>query len=87
MPFDTFCLPLKKIQKVQNTTFCLHFVETKDKQKAHFCERQKKTKFSLSSMHKRWSKTAIRKNEKVKQSIERSYVVSRNKKKSTFLTM
>ena len=43
MPFDTFCLALKKIQKVQNTTFCLHFVETKDKQKAHFCERQKKT--------------------------------------------
>jgi hypothetical protein len=61
--------------------------ETKDKQKAHFCERQKKTKFSLSSMHKIWSKTAIWKNEKVKQSIERSYVVSRNKKKSTFLTM
>jgi hypothetical protein len=51
--FDTFCLPLKKIQKVQNTTFCLHFVETKDKQKAHICERQKKTTFSLSSMHTR----------------------------------
>ena len=87
MPFDTFCLPLKKIQKVQHTTFCLPFVETKEKQKAHLCERQKKTKFSLSSMHKRWSKTSIWKNEKVKQSIGRSYVVSRNKKKSTFLTM
>ena len=31
-------------------------------------------------MHKIWSKTAIWKNEKVKQSIERLYVVSRNKK-------
>jgi hypothetical protein len=42
---------------------------------------KKKTTISLSSMHTRWSKTAIWKNEKVKQSIERSYVVSRNKKK------
>jgi len=84
MPFGTFCLPLKKIQKVQNSTLCLHFVGTKDKQKAQFCHRQKKTKFSLSSMHKRWSKTVIWKNGKVKTAVKRSYVVSRNTKKSTF---
>jgi hypothetical protein len=54
MPFDTFCLPLKKIQKVQNTTFCLHSVETKDKQKAHFCERLKnkaKTQLNVCWTH------------------------------------
>lgn len=88
MPFGTFCLPLKKIQKVQNTTFCLPFVGTKDKQKAHFCERQKKTKFSLSSMHKRWSKTVIWKNQKVKTAVKRSYIVSRNTPKNQpFLTI
>ena len=60
------------------------FCWNKRQTKGSLLWKKKKTKFSLSSMHKRWSKTAIWKNEKVKQSIERSYVVSRNKKNQPF---
>ena len=42
MPFDTFCLPLKKFQKVQNTTFCLHFDETKTNKGLTFVKDKRK---------------------------------------------